>query len=123
MINDFDVDYAGGEENHHLKPENRMLLELTTQKTSITLINHPRPGKKLLVLDLDYTLFDCKGIAENVMELARPGLHEFLTLMYQDYDMVVWSQTSWKWLEMKITSLGMLTHPSYKISFGATAAY
>ena len=52
-------------------------------------------------------------------EMARPGLHDFLSLVYQDYDLVVWSQTSWKWLEMKITSLGMLTHPNYRISFGA----
>jgi len=52
--------------------------------------------------------------------MARPGLHDFLSLVYQDYDLVVWSQTSWKWLEMKITSLGMLTHPNYRISFGET---
>ena len=30
------------------------------------------------------------------------------------------SQTSWKWLEMKITELGILSHPGYKISFGIT---
>jgi hypothetical protein len=31
------------------------------------------------------------------------------------YDFVIWSATSWKWLEIKLTELGMLTHPSYKI--------
>lgn len=29
----------------------------------------------------------------------------------------VWSQTSWRWLEVKLTELGMLTHPGYKITF------
>eukprot|EP00920_Eleutheroschizon_duboscqi_P012310 GHVT01029444.1.p3 GENE.GHVT01029444.1~~GHVT01029444.1.p3 ORF type:complete len:114 (-),score=30.33 GHVT01029444.1:1002-1343(-) len=31
------------------------------EKTTIAIINPPRQGRKLLVLDLDYTLFDCKG--------------------------------------------------------------
>mmetsp|Transcript_17608 Transcript_17608/g.36727 ORF Transcript_17608/g.36727 Transcript_17608/m.36727 type:complete len:180 (-) Transcript_17608:122-661(-) len=37
--------------------------------------------------------------------------------MYQYYDLVVWSQTSWRWLEVKLTELGMLTHPGYKFCF------
>jgi ubiquitin-like domain-containing CTD phosphatase 1 len=35
----------------------------------------------------------------------------------QHYDLVVWSQTHWKWVEQKLTALGMLTHPGYKICF------
>ena len=41
----------------------------------------------------------------------------FLTNVYQYYDLVVWSQTSWRWLETKLTELGMLTHPNYKFCF------
>ena len=42
-----------------------------------------RPGKKLLVLDIDYTLFDHRSTAETGYELMRPFLHEFLTAAYQ----------------------------------------
>jgi hypothetical protein len=42
-------------------------------------LNPPREGKKLLVLDIDYTLFDHRSTAENPAELMRPYLHEFLT--------------------------------------------
>ena len=41
----------------------------------------------------------------------------FLAALYPLYELVVWSQTSWRWLEMKLTELGMLTHPRYKILF------
>jgi hypothetical protein len=34
--------------------------------------NPPRPGKKLLVLDIDYTLFDHRSVAETPLELQRP---------------------------------------------------
>ena len=97
--------------------ENIMKLQKVTLSTEVRIINPPRPSKKLLVLDLDYTLFDCKGNAAYISQLARPGLHEFLSLCYLHYDLVVWSQTSWKWLEMKITELGMLTHDEYRLSF------
>lgn len=45
--------------------------------------NEPRPGKNLLVLDIDYTLFDHRSVAETGAELMRPYLHEFLTSAYQ----------------------------------------
>ncbi|KAJ3120461.1 hypothetical protein HK098_004575 [Nowakowskiella sp. JEL0407] len=60
---------------------------------------------------------DCKSTAEQVWELGRPGLHEMLAAVYPYYDIVIWSQTSWRWLEAKITELGMLTSPNYKIAF------
>ncbi|KAI7822429.1 ubiquitin-like domain-containing CTD phosphatase 1-like protein [Kickxella alabastrina] len=83
---------------------------------SLRVLNAPRPGKKLAVLDLDYTLFDCKNITGNVADMARPGLHEFLAAIYPHYDLIVWSQTRWHVLESKITLLGMLTHPLYRIT-------
>ena len=42
-----------------------------------------RPGKKLLVLDIDYTLFDHRSTAQTGLELMRPFLHEFLTSAYK----------------------------------------
>lgn len=47
------------------------------------MLNEPRPGKKLLVLDIDYTLFDHRSAAETGNELMRPFLHEFLTSAYE----------------------------------------
>lgn len=36
-------------------------LSRTLRRVDLQFLNRPRPGKKLLVLDLDHTLFDCKG--------------------------------------------------------------
>lgn len=92
-------------------------------------MNPPREGKPLLVLDLDHTLLDfsSKSLQRDVStqtpgqgeaaRMKRPYMDEFLTKCYQHYDMVVWSQTSWRWLETKLIELGMLTHPGYKFCF------
>ena len=37
----------------------------------VKVLNPPREGKKCLVLDIDYTLFDLGGTAERPEELAR----------------------------------------------------
>lgn len=69
-------------------------------------VMHPfRSGRKCLVLDIDYTIYDCRGAAERVADLGRPGLHEFMTAAYQHYDIVMWSQTNWRYLEAKLTEL------------------
>ena len=37
---------------------------------------------------------------------------------YEDYDIAIWSQTHWSWLEAKLFELGMLgSHQNYKVSF------
>jgi ubiquitin-like domain-containing CTD phosphatase 1 len=121
VFNDLDFDYASGSGSHGLvvrNPEsNARKLKRRLETTEIRIINELRPGKKLLVLDLDYTLFDCKGNAEMIADLGRPGLHRFLSCCYRYYDIVIWSQTSWRWLEAKLTELSMLLHADYKISF------
>ncbi|KAJ2557943.1 hypothetical protein EV175_001047 [Coemansia sp. RSA 1933] len=81
----------------------------------VPIINSPRAGRKLVVLDLDYTILDCTSTTGNAVEMARPGLHEFLTAVYPHYDIIVWSQTKWFYVESKMTILGMLTHPRYKL--------
>jgi ubiquitin-like domain-containing CTD phosphatase 1 len=89
-------------------------------------MNEPRENKPLMVLDLDHTLLDFSskslqretgipGAAANAMK--RPHMDSFLTTSYQHYDLVVWSQTSWRWLETKLIELGMLTNPGYKFCF------
>ncbi|CAN0878540.1 Ubiquitin-like domain-containing CTD phosphatase [Linum grandiflorum] len=83
---------------------------------NIKLRNPCREGKKLLVLDIDYTLFDHRSTAENPMELMRPYLHEFLTAAYAEYDIMIWSATSMKWVELKMGELGVLSNPNYKIT-------
>lgn len=80
-------------------------------------LNPPREGKNLLVLDIDYTLFDHKSTAENGNQLMRPYLHEFLTSAYEDYEIVIWSATGMKWIEEKMRLLGVSTNPAYKIWF------
>ena len=44
-------------------------------------------------------------------------MDEFLVVAYKHYDLVVWSQTSWRWLETKLIELGMLIHPGYRFCF------
>lgn len=105
-------------------------------------MNEPREGKKLLVLDIDYTLFDHRSVAETGNELMRPYLHEFLTdaynvsivtvlsewlntrmnsklfrKLFQSYDIVIWSATNMKWIEEKMRLLGVASHSEYKIAF------
>lgn len=92
-------------------------------------MNPPRPGRPLLVLDLDHTLLDfSKTLLQNsthesapgegvAAAMKRPHMDAFLTQCYQHYDLVVWSQTSWRWLETKLIELGMVTHSGYKFCF------
>jgi ubiquitin-like domain-containing CTD phosphatase 1 len=51
---------------------NKAKLRRRVDQFKLTLLNPPRPGKKLLVLDIDYTLFDHRSTAENPKELMRP---------------------------------------------------
>ena len=120
---------------HKAKEEN---LAKFTEHTEVHIINQPRISadnkcKPLLVLDLDHTLLDfsARTLQDNAHSehtigsasdtaantLKRPYMDDFLTWAYKYYDLVVWSQTSWRWLEIKLTELGMITHPGYRISF------
>lgn len=121
VLNDFDVDYDLPGNSGRVLCDSvsvyRRRLERRIQATKIRIMNEPRQSKKLLVLDLDYTLFDCHSSANSVAELGRPGLHEFLASAYRNYDIVVWSQTSWRFLEAKLTALSILFAHDYKICF------
>merc|ERR1712080_420216 len=76
-------------------------IERRIDEYQLKFINPPREGKKLLVLDIDYTLFDHRSVAEQAGELMRPYLHEFLEEAYKYYDLIIWSATSLKWIEEK----------------------
>ncbi|XP_022249247.1 ubiquitin-like domain-containing CTD phosphatase 1 isoform X3 [Limulus polyphemus] len=115
IVNDLDM------EEEEIAIENREEFLAKVQKRikeyDIKILSNPRPGKKLLVLDIDYTLFDHRSTAQSASELMRPYLHEFLTSAHEDYDIVIWSATSMKWIEVKMKELGVASNPNYKILF------
>ncbi|XP_073969065.1 ubiquitin-like domain-containing C-terminal domain phosphatase 1 [Rhodnius prolixus] len=116
VIDDFDI-----EDGEEVAIENRDVylakIDRRIKEYTIKILNPPRPGKKLLVLDIDYTLFDHKSVAEKGYELMRPYLHEFLTSAYKDFDIAIWSATSMRWIEEKMKLLGVSSHANYKIVF------
>jgi ubiquitin-like domain-containing CTD phosphatase 1 len=105
--NDFDISN---------NPANLLKVQQVIASTEIRLINPPRPGKRLLVLDIDYTIFDCHGSGE-ISILKRPYLDTFLPLVYKFYDIAFWSQTSWMWVEAKLTEMGILLATDYRVTF------
>ncbi|XP_050310877.1 ubiquitin-like domain-containing CTD phosphatase 1 isoform X1 [Anthonomus grandis grandis] len=115
VLNDFDID------DEEIAIENRDIylnkVARRVKEYEVKILNQLRPGKKLLVLDIDYTLFDHRTTAQSGAELMRPYLHEFLTSAYEDYDIVIWSATNMKWIIEKMKLLGVDRHPSYKIAF------
>lgn len=115
IVDDFEI---GQDEAVDIKDKevNKQKLKRRVDQYKIELKNPCRPGKKLLVLDIDYTLFDHRSTAENPLELMRPYLHEFLTAAYAEYDIMIWSATSMKWVELKMEQLGVLNNPNYKIT-------
>jgi len=119
VFDDFDLEYVPSLKDIEQNINNRTKLKHIIEKASIQLIHPPRPGKKLLVLDLDYTILDCQNISErdSLHDYKRPHLDEFMAGCYANYDIVVWSQTSWRWLEVKLTEMGLLTNPNFRISF------
>lgn len=60
------------------QPEVQQKLQRRISSVDVKVLNPPRLGKKCLVLDIDYTLFDLGSAAEKADILARPYLHEFL---------------------------------------------
>lgn len=91
-------------------------LRTAIETTTIHMINQPRQSTKLLVLDLDYTVFDCKSSAP-ITQCKRPFTDELLAEVYPFYDIVVWSQTRWHWVEAKLTELGLLTDSRFCIAW------
>lgn len=112
-----DLDDTDEKECIHKSPLYLSKIAKRVKEYEIKEINPRREGKNLLVLDIDYTLFDHKSPAENSHQLMRPYLHEFLTSAYEDYDIVIWSATGMKWIEEKMRLLGVAANSAYKIWF------
>ncbi|XP_038680686.1 ubiquitin-like domain-containing CTD phosphatase isoform X2 [Tripterygium wilfordii] len=108
IMDDFEL---GQDETIDIKDKevNKQKLRRRINQYKIELRNPCRKGKKLLVLDIDYTLFDHRSTAENPLELMRPSV-------YAEYDIMIWSATSMKWVELKMGQLGVLSNPDYKIT-------
>ena len=128
VIDDFDLDFNAGSSEWLQHVANGENLKKFTEHTTVNIMNEPREGKPLLVLDLDHTLLDFsrKHLERDTEHLVgtgaaaymkRPFMDEFLVEAYKHYDLVVWSQTSWRWLETKLIELGMVTHPGYRFCF------
>jgi len=124
VVNDLDVDFTDNiAASAAYKNDQRNIRKVkeATEKLNINIIHPLRPGKKLLVLDIDYTILDTKPLTSGILppaECARPLLHEFLEAIYPYYDICIWSQTSWIWLETKLVELGMIgSSRNYEISF------
>eukprot|EP00930_Biecheleria_cincta_P059863 TRINITY_DN45579_c0_g1_i1.p1 TRINITY_DN45579_c0_g1~~TRINITY_DN45579_c0_g1_i1.p1 ORF type:complete len:408 (-),score=72.69 TRINITY_DN45579_c0_g1_i1:857-2080(-) len=100
---------------------------------SICVTGELRVGKKLLVLDIDHTIYDpseyggTKGSVvksdhsgfydESTVARCRPGLHTFLIEAYKEYDIMVWSASDMLRILMLLQQLGILGagHSDYKI--------
>jgi len=125
VVDDFDLDFSAGSTEWFRHVTNEENLRKFTESTEIHVMNEPRQGKPLLVLDLDHTLLDFSSRAllhssattSVAASMKRPYMDQFLAQVYPFYDMVVWSQTSWRWLETKLIELNMLTNPNYKFCF------
>ena len=80
VVDDLDEDtqYDRGDDSVMSVAEHRQKLEKYKALIDITFINPPRTGKKLLVLDLDFTLFDMKTQSDDYTSLKRPFTHRQL---------------------------------------------
>jgi ubiquitin-like domain-containing CTD phosphatase 1 len=118
VLNEDDVAYSAGESAAvAAREEHQRALAKHAAQLQINIMAPLRPGKKLLVLDLDYTILDLKSQVADYRLLKRPHTDAMLTAAYQYYDIVVWSQTNWRWVEIKLTELHLLFSPSFAISF------
>lgn len=82
VINDFDEDIER-KISVEYREEYLAKVQHRVQNYEVKILNPLREDKKLLVLDIDYTLFDHKTPAETGAELMRPHLHDFLASAYK----------------------------------------
>ena len=116
VVNDLDVDFSANPaaaDSHKNDQRNIRKIREATEKLKVNLIHPLREGKRLLVLDIDYSLVFCFQMTLNLTsihlaildtkpltsgalppsECARPRLHEFLTAIYPYYDICIWLAT------------------------------
>lgn len=81
----------------------------------LELREQPRPGKKLLVLDIDYTVYDHRSTAETMALLTRPHLLDTLARAYEHFEIVFWSATGMSWIQLKLAEMGCFSDARFKI--------
>lgn len=87
-----DVDYTAKEIAEFKAVQivrNKRKIDEAVQALEINIMRAPRPGKKLLVLDIDYAILDTQRWKEqnfNARDFARPHLHEFLAAVSPHYE-------------------------------------
>lgn len=107
-----------------------LCLDLVGPFRSICVTGAPRIGKNLLVLDIDHTIYDPSefggskgstvrafGSDQAMVARCRPGLHTFLTEVYKEYDIMVWSASDMTRILLLLQQIGMLgaVHNDYRI--------
>ena len=98
------------------RPEIMAKLERRVLHANIKELHPPREGKKCIVLDIDYTFFDLGSSSERPRDLLRPYVELFLSNAYSRWDIVIWSATSMKWIDVKLKELGLIDHPEFRIT-------
>ncbi|KAJ7681773.1 hypothetical protein B0H17DRAFT_1205584 [Mycena rosella] len=94
VVNDLDRDFTEDPVASAAYQNDQRNVRKVKEATSALNVNviHPlREGKKLLVLDIDYTILDTKPLTSGSLppaECARPRLHEFLEAIYPYYDIL-----------------------------------
>jgi hypothetical protein len=76
VVNDLDVDFSANPaaaESHKNDQRNIRKIREATEKLKINLINPLREGKRLLVLDIDYSLVPCFRITLNQGDQYPPS--------------------------------------------------
>lgn len=58
-------------------------------------------------------------VHRDVLTLSHSSTSQYDHFVFADadYDIVIWSATSMKWVEVKMRELGVSCHPDYKLSF------
>ena len=113
VVNDFDEETERKISVEH-REEYLAKVAHRVQNYEVKILNELRENKKLLVLDIDYTLFDHKTPAETGAELMRPHLHDFLTSAYK----VSWKKISWSQLSNDFTKIRkVVSHKFREINF------
>ncbi|KAM7540914.1 hypothetical protein Aperf_G00000019913 [Anoplocephala perfoliata] len=104
-----DYDFTEEDLEVFMRPENLEKLAKRCKSYKFVKIAEFRPGKRLLVLDIDYTIFDHLTPAESVQHLMRPYLLPFLARAYEFYDIAIWSATNMTWILAKISQMNLIS--------------
>lgn len=96
--------------------------EMTRKISScdIEILNPLRHGKKLLILDLGYTLCDPDVTSFPSVKARRPHSSQLLTRAYRYYDIVIWSDMSREDAWNGLKKMGIIDDDQYKITFYLT---